>query len=137
MKIQHILLLLLLTGGITVGAQTTNSPARMKATNYKLTNLENKKVVLDPTDADIQAMVTSLHEDDGGVLNLDSDASESLMQIDSYAMGRFHFICQDGKTTYFQKKGYECTSEVAIKILIAYRNGTKDWKTLSEWNEIR
>jgi hypothetical protein len=137
MKIRHIVLSSLLAGGITVGAQTTNPPALAKATNYKLTNLENKKVVLNPTDVDIQAMVASLHEDDGGVLNLDSDASGSLMQIDSYAMGRFHFICQDGKTTYFQKVGHECTSEVAVKILIAYRNGTKDWKTLSEWDEIR
>jgi hypothetical protein len=136
MKIQHIILLLLLAGGITVGAQTTNTPTHTKAMNYKLTNLQNNKVIDNPTETDIRAVVASLHDDDGGILTLDPDGADSSMQIDQVEKGRFHFNCQDGKTTYIQKEGHECSSEVAIKILISFRNGTKDWKTLTEWREV-
>jgi hypothetical protein len=67
MKIQHIIPLLLLAGGITVGAQTTNTPTHTKAMNYKLTNLQNNKVIENPTEADIRSVVVSLHDDDGGI----------------------------------------------------------------------
>jgi hypothetical protein len=67
---------------------------------------------------------------------LDPEGTDSSMQIDLVEKGRFHFLCQDGKTTFIQKEGHECSADVAIKILIAYRNGTKDWKALSEWKEV-
>jgi hypothetical protein len=136
MKIRHIIPLLLLAGVFTIGAQTTNTPPSTNAMNYKLTDLQNGKVIFNPTEADIRAVVASLHEDDGGILTLDSESADSSMQIDLVEKGRFHFCCQDGKTTCIQEEGHECSTEVSIKILVAFRNGTKDWKTLTEWREV-
>jgi hypothetical protein len=50
--------------------------------------------------------------------------------------GKCQFNCQDGKTTYILKEGHECSAEVAIKILVSFRNGTQDWKTLTVWREV-
>jgi hypothetical protein len=136
MKIRHIIPLLLLAGVFTAGAQTTNTPPPTKTMNYKLTNLQNSKVISNPTEADISAVVASLHDDDGGILTLDPEGVDSSMQIDLVEKGRFHFTCQDGKTTYILKEGHECSAEVAIKILVSFRNGTQDWKTLTVWKEV-
>jgi hypothetical protein len=135
MKILHIIPLLLLAGGITVGAQTTNTPPHTKTMSYTLRNLQNDKAIPNPTDADIKATVASLKDDFGPVLALEIGADDQPLSMDEIAKGKFGFSCVDGKTAYFTKEGHECSAEVAIKIIISYRDGTPDWKTLGEWKQ--
>jgi len=108
-----------------------------KIMNYKLVNLQNNKVIPNPTDADIRATVHSLHDDFGPVLALETTGEEQPLQMDEIEKGSFGFNCKDGDTGYFVKKGHECSAEVAIKIIISYRDGTADWKTMTEWDKLK
>ena len=103
--------------------------------SYKLKNQQNGKVILNPTDVDIKAMVASLKDDFGPVLALVTDSGDEPLSMDEIEKGKFGFTCQDGNTVYFSKDGHECSADVAIKIIISYRDGTQDWKKLSDWKQ--
>jgi hypothetical protein len=135
MKMHRIIPLLLLVGTCVVSAQTTNTTPHTKTMSYTLKNLQNDKAISNPTDADIRATVTSLKDDFGPALALETNSGDQPLSMDEIDKGKFGFTCMDGKTTYFTKEGHECSAEVAIKIIISYRDGTSDWKTLAEWKK--
>jgi hypothetical protein len=135
MKILHIIPLLLLAGGITVGAQTTNTTPRTKTMSYALRNLQNDKVIPNPTDADIRATIASLKDDFGPVLALEIGDSQPL-QMDEVSKGHFGFSCQEGQTGYFSDK-HEFSTEDAIKLIISFRDGTADWKKMTTWRQVK
>jgi hypothetical protein len=137
MKIQHIIPLLLLAGGITVGAQTTNTTSNTKTMSYTLRNMQNDKTIPNPTDEDICAAMASLKDDFGPALVLETSAGDQPLSMDEVEKGKFGFTCQDGKVTYMSKEGHECSTDVAIKILIAYRDGKPDWKTMGDWKQLK
>jgi hypothetical protein len=115
----------------------TITATHAKIMNYKLVNLQNNKVIPNPTDADIRAAVASIHDDFGPVLALETTGEEQPLQMDEIAKGSFGFNCKDGDMGYFVKKGHECSAEAAIKIIISYRDGTADWKTMTEWDKLK
>ena len=143
MKTQLIIPLMLLAACCAVSAQTTNSPtnptppAPKKSMSYTLRNLQNDKTIPNPTDADIRATVASLKDDFGPVLALEGSASDQALSMDEIEKGKFGFTCMEGKTAYIIKEGQECSPEVAIKIIISYRDGTPVWKTLGVWRQIK
>lgn len=124
-------------------AQTTNTPSTNGNTttsktimNFTLMNQQNQKALANPTDADIRAMVVSLTDDLGPVLTLQTPADAQYLSMDEIAKGKFGFTCKDGNISWTTKKGHECSTEEAIKIIISYRNQTPDWKKLGEWDQV-
>jgi serine/threonine protein kinase len=119
-------------------AYTPATVSRTKKTmNYTLRNLQNNNSVLNPTDADIRAMVASLHEDSDPVLALETDAEDfnQPLRMDEVSHGRYTFVCLDGKVPYFSKPGRSVSAEIAILIIISYRDGNDAWKRLTEWEK--
>jgi len=104
--------------------------------NFKLTSEQNNKVIANPTDADIHAMVVSLTDDFGPVLTLQTPGDAQYLSMDEIAKGKFGFTCKDGNIAWTTKDGHECSPEVAIKIIISYRDQTPDWKKLGEWIQV-
>jgi len=140
MKIHHIIPLLLLAGGITVGAQTTNTPPHTKTMSYTLTFVleDNQKKIPNPTDADIQAaMHTKVSDDVGGIFQLGVDGTNDALQLEANGKWHFQFTYEpnadpSGKDILLSKRD-NFTFEEALKVLLAYRNGSADWKKLVEW----
>ncbi len=143
MKIQHIIPLLLIVGCCTVSAQTTNklttTPAQ-KTLNYTLIFVieNNQKKIANPTEADIRtAMHTPVSDDVGGIFQIMPDGKPETLQIEANGKGHFALdYCPnadpDGKDCVFSKQD-TLTFEEALKVLLAYRNGSADWKKLVEW----
>jgi len=115
----------------------TTTTTRTKHMNYTLVNLQNNKKIPNPTDADVRAVVISLKDDFGPVLELNTPGVEQPLQMDKIEKALFGFTCTDGDMVYTTKNGRECSTEVAIKIIISYRDGTADWKTMSEWDHLK
>lgn len=125
-----------------ISAQTTNNAATSapvtspeKAMNFKMTNEQCYKVIANPTDADIRGMIASLTNDFGPVLSLETPGNAQYLSMDEITKGKFGFTCKDGNIAWTTKDGFECSPEVAIKIIISYRDQTPDWKKLGEWEQ--
>jgi hypothetical protein len=114
----------------------TNSTSHTKLMNYTLVNLQNNKKISNPTDADIRATIASLKDDFGPVLELNTPGVEQPLQMDMIDKALFGFTCRDGDQVYITKNGHEYSTEVAIKIIISYRDQTPDWKKLGEWIQV-
>lgn len=141
---KNAIILLVLAVGILLivpfaSAEDTNANAttHKKKMNYTLVNLQNHKKIPNPTDADIRAVITSLKDDYGPVLELETPGVEQPLQMDKIDKGLFGFTCRDGDLAYTTKNGHECSTEAAIKLIISYRDGTADWKTMSQWNHFK
>jgi hypothetical protein len=141
-KTGRIISTLIFATGIYANAQTVSAPSThtntttpKKSVNFKLTNEQNNKVVANPTDADIHAMVVSLTDDFGPVLSLQTLGDAQYLSMDEISKSKFGFTCKDGNIAWTTKDGHECSPEVAIKIIISYRDQTPDWKKLGEWKQ--
>lgn len=129
---------MLLAGGITVGAQTTNTTTHAKTMSYTLIYEESSKTINNPTEADIRAALnTRISDDFGPVFRIEANGTGELLQV--IAMDKNHFsfsYCPnanpDGKDCLFSKKE-DLTFDEALKVLLAYHNGSADWKKLVEW----
>jgi hypothetical protein len=115
----------------------TNTTNRTKYMSYTLVNLQNNKKIANPTEADIRTMIASLKEDFGPVMELNTPSVEQPLQMDMVDKGLFGFTCREGDMAYTTKNGHECSTEVAIKIIISYRDGTSGWKKMSEWDHFK
>jgi hypothetical protein len=105
--------------------------------NYKLVNLQNDKTNPKSTDDEIKAMLASLNDDFGPVFALETSSGDQPLSMDQIGKGKFGFTCQDGNVVYTTKKGHECAADVAIKIIVSYRDSTADWKKLGEWDQVK
>lgn len=137
MRIRHIIPLLLLAGGITVGAQTTNTPLHPKTMSYTLTFDESQKTIANPKESDIRAAVTTHKDDFGPVFQIGLDNSKEVFQIDAQGSSRFSFDYGDGGNVGYISKREDFSLEEAVKILTAYCTGTPDWKKTVDWKELK
>jgi hypothetical protein len=142
-KTGQILATVLFALCIHVNGQTTNNAvpnapvtSHKKIMPFKLTNERNHKVIADPTDADIRGMVAFLTDDFDPVLTLQTPGDAQYLTMDEIGKGKYGFSCKDGKIAYITKKGRECSSELAIKIIISYRDQTQEWKNLGQWERV-
>ncbi len=120
---------------------TTNPPTTKKTMNCKLEfTLDDKhKPIYNPTEADIRAaMQTPVSDDIGGIFQIIPEETGETLQIElSGTKGHFSFdYCPnanpDGKDCIFSKRD-NLSFEEALKVLVAFRNGSPDWKKLVEW----
>jgi hypothetical protein len=136
MKIQHIIPLLLLAGGITVSAQTTNTPPNTKTMSYTLNNSDNK-TVQNPTESDIRTAVTSLDGDTNIFLILRKDAKHWIQASWAAKGPLIDFDYAEGveDAQFHTPKKY--SADIAFKVLDSYLKGTEDWKKLVEWEKAK
>lgn len=137
MRIQYVAPLLLLTICSSVSGQTPKPASSATHRNYKLVNLQNNKTDPKTTDDEIKAMVASFHNDFGPVFALETGSGDQPLTMDQVGKGKFCFTCQDGNLVYIMTTGHECSADVAIKIIISYRDATADWKKLADWDQVK
>ena len=93
---------------------------------------DGKKVVSNPTDADIRKTVASLRDDaEPGFLILRKDAG-NMIQVTCVAKDSFAIQTQEGDEKHQYQASKNVSAEAAIKLLLAYRTGNPDWKKLAE-----
>jgi hypothetical protein len=136
MKLQSLAALLLLAASSTALGQTPKPASKAKSMNYKLVNMQNNKTTPKPTDDDVKTTVASLGDDFGPVIALETESGDQPLSMDEIDKGKFGFTCQDGDVVYTTKKRHECAADVAVKIIISYRDSTADWKKLGDWDQI-
>jgi hypothetical protein len=131
MKIRHIIPLWLLAGGITVGAQTTNTPStQTKTMNYKLTYADTGKTVPNPTEADLRTAVAALDGDN--YIQFLLSTGNNVLQVNWESKGQFSFYYkQDGGKSYYHTSNHY-SAEIVVKVLRTFLNGTDDWQKLVE-----
>jgi hypothetical protein len=138
MKIQHIIPLLLLAGGLTVGAQTTNTPPHTKTMSYTLTFDESQKTIANPKEADVRAAITAHQTDMGPIFLIGPDGSKEFLRINVEDNGHFSFeYTKDGNGSGFVSVRQNFSVEEAVKVLTAYSSGAVDWKKLVDWKELK
>jgi hypothetical protein len=136
MKIQHIIPLLLLAGGITVGAQTTNTTTHTKTMSYTLDICGDKKIQ-NPTEADIRQAISTLDTDKNSAFLILETSDMTYIQSSGDKKLGFDLEYQDGdKKHHFRAKRDSFTAEEIIKAMTSYSAGTDDWKKLTEWKQI-
>jgi len=130
MKMQNIIPLLLLAGGITVGAQTTNTPTPTKSMSYSLYYQDSGKTVTNPAAADIRTAIAALDGDN--TVSFLLSKGNKVLQINWESKGQMSFQYQlDGGKSYFHtSKHYP--ADIVEKVLVAFMNGTDDWQKLVE-----
>jgi hypothetical protein len=134
MKIHHIIPLLLLAGGITVGAQTTNTPPHTRAMSYTLIYDEPVKTVKNPTEADIRAALnTRVSGDFGPVFRIEADGTEELLQVVMMDKNVFSFNYFPNAKEQWGSKRENFGRDEALKIVLAFGSGSPDWKKSAEW----
>jgi hypothetical protein len=102
---------------------------------------ENERIIPDPTEADIRAAVTALDDSEMGPrLRLGMNGHSDEMDL-SGTPGDFGFNYHDGvvhaRGYFYASKRTDYSVETAIKLLVAYRNGVPDWKTMVEWQKLK
>jgi hypothetical protein len=119
-------------------------PPAMPASNTLTCTLkiwESGKIIPAPTETDIRAAVMALDDSEMGPrLRLSMDGDTNRMEL-SGTPGDFGF---DYHEEAVQAEGYfyasrrtDYSTETAIKVLVAYRNGTPDWQTMVEWKKLK
>ena len=138
MKIQHIIQLLLLAGGLTVGAQTTNTLPHAKTMTYTLDidPGDGTKAVHNPKEADIRKAVASLRDDaEPGFLILRKDAG-NMIQVTCVAKDSFAIQTQEGDEKHQFQASKNLSTDSTTKLLLAYLNGDSGWKKLADWKSM-
>ena len=111
--------------------------------NYTLefTVDDKHKPITNPTETDIRAaMQTPVSDDMGPIFQIYPDGIKETLQIElSGKKGHFSFdYCpntnSDGNDCVFSKRD-NLSFEEALKVMLAYRNGSPDWKKLVEWKK--
>ena len=111
-------------------------------TGCTLTIQKGGKVINNPAEADIRGAVEALDDSEVGprlLISLNGGAG----QIELSGTPRYGFAfdyregpAKDGATIYASKKT-DYPAETAVKVLVAYRNGAPDWKTMVEWDKLK
>ena len=134
MKARHIIPLLLLAGGITVGAQTTNTTPHTKAMSYTLVYEEPVKTVKNPTEADIRAALnTRVAGDIGPVFRIEADGTEETLQVVTMDKNIFSFNYLPNAKEQWASKKENFGHEETLKIVLAFWSNSPDWKKSVEW----
>ena len=98
--------------------------------NYTLTFTDSQKKITNPTEADIRAAFnTKVRDDLGSVFDIASGSDA--LQLELMAKGRFAFTYVGAEDSYASKRE-NFSAEEALKVMLAYRNGSPDWKSLVE-----
>jgi hypothetical protein len=103
---------------------------------------KNEKVLHNPTEADIRAAVTALSNDEMGPrLLLKMDGCGSQIQLTGTPQDGFAFEYRersaDAEGCFYSSERYDYPTEMAIKVLSAYRSGVADWATMVVWKKLR
>ena len=130
MKIHHIIPLLLLAGGITVGAQPTNFYPR-----YTLIFDVGQRGIANPTEADIRSAVTGYKGQMGPIFQISMVGTKETLQIDALGDGHYSFEYSDGGKVGYISKRKDYSIEEAVKILTDYRYGSPIWNETIDWKE--
>ena len=103
---------------------------------------ENGKLIPNPTEADIRAAVSALDDSAlGPRLLLSINGNGSQIQLSGAPPGDFALDYRergaDEAGYFYASRRCDYSTDAAIKILLAYRNGTADWATMVEWEKLR
>ena len=82
-------------------------------------------------------MHTKVSDDVGGIFYISVDEPYEALQLEANGKGHFGFTYEpnadpNGKGILFSRRD-NLNLEEALKVLLAYRNGSADWKKLLEW----
>ena len=92
----------------------------------------SKITIPNPTEADIRAAVTSYKD-----FQINTSEVDDFLRITvPPSEHTFIFDGRDGNVGYMTKKDVVST-EVAVKIMTAYRNGSADWKKMVDWEQVK
>ena len=147
MKISGLIPLLLLLGCSPKDAPprstlnaNTSTPANTMSCTLKI--WKGEKTIPNPTEADIRAAVTALDNSEIGprlLLSLHGGAGQielSGTPRDGFGLDYREGAVSEGGYIYASKRT-DYSAETAIKVLVAYRNGAPDWKTMAEWDKLK
>jgi len=112
-----------------------NTTTRAKNMSCTLKFDENEKTILNPTEADIRAAVTSHKDGIGPIFYIGLDGTEDFLRI-SVFKGAFSFDGREGNVGYMSKRDI-LSIEEAVKVMTAYRNGSADWKRMVDWEQVK
>lgn len=147
MKISGLIPLLLLLGcspkdapprsTLTAKAATAANP-----TSCTLKIWKGEKTTPNPTEADIRAAVAALDNSEIGprlLLSLEGGAGQ--MELSGAPRDGFGLDYREGAASeeacIYASKRTDFSTETITKVLLAYRNGAADWKTMVEWNKLK
>lgn len=122
-------------------AQTNTTPKTTQANSITYTldidPGDGTKATHNPTEADIRKAMDSLRGDaEPGFLILHKDAG-NVIQATCLAKDSFTIQSQEGDEQHQYQATKNLSADSTTKLLLAYRKGDPDWKTLVDWKELK
>jgi hypothetical protein len=103
---------------------------------------KNGRIIPNPTEADIRAEVLALDDSVFGPrLRLSMNGNGSQIELSGTPQDGFALDYRERSTDetgyFYASRRCDYPADVAIRILIAYRNSVADWATMAEWKRLR
>jgi hypothetical protein len=92
----------------------------------------NNREVRNPAEQDIRTAVMALDNEKLDFVFLRADEGH-MLQVDWDKKDSLRFTYQDGDEQHQYQSKHAYPAATAVKLLLAYRSGAKDWKKMVDW----